>query len=49
MGETALHDEEHRDLYSAPNIIRVTKSRILAGHVTHTGYWSRTPTEKCPL
>jgi hypothetical protein len=46
MEETALHNAEHHDLYCAPNIMRVTKSRTLAGHVAHTGYWSRTVTEK---
>jgi hypothetical protein len=43
-----LHNEELNDLYSAPNIIRVIKSRRmrLAGHVArmgarevHTGFW----------
>ena len=30
-----LHNEEHRDLYSLPNIVRVVKSRRMrwAGHV----------------
>jgi hypothetical protein len=34
-GGGRLHNEELNDLYSSPNIIRVTKSRrmILAGHV----------------
>ena len=34
-----LHNEELRDLYSLPNIVRVVKSRrmIWAGHVAHTG------------
>jgi len=32
-----LHNEELRDLYSLPNIVRVVKSRIMrwAGHVAH--------------
>ena len=43
-----LHNEELNDLYSEPNIFRVTKSRIMrwAGHVarmgkgeTYTGFW----------
>jgi hypothetical protein len=49
MEETALHNEEHHGLHSAPNIIRVTKSRTLAGHVAHTGYCSRTLMEKSPF
>jgi hypothetical protein len=34
-----LHDEELHDPYCSPNIIRVTKSRVMkwAGHVTHKG------------
>jgi hypothetical protein len=34
-----LHDEELNDLYSSPNIIRVTKSRRMrrAGHVARMG------------
>ena len=34
-----LHNEELRDLYSLPNIVRVVKSRIIrwAGHVTLMG------------
>jgi hypothetical protein len=34
-----LHDEELCDLYSSPNIVRVTKSRIMrwAGHVARMG------------
>jgi hypothetical protein len=33
-----LHNEEHNDLYSSPNIVRVIKSRRMrrAGHVTST-------------
>jgi hypothetical protein len=43
-----LHNEELNDLYSSPNIIRVSKSRIIrwAGHVArmrkrevYTGFW----------
>jgi hypothetical protein len=43
-----LHNEEHYDLYSSPNTIRVIKSRRMrwAGHVArmgrgevHTGFW----------
>jgi len=32
-----LHNEEPRDLYSLPNIVRVVKSRRWAGHVAHMG------------
>jgi hypothetical protein len=34
-----LHNEELRDLYSSPSIIRIIKSRRMrwAGHVTRTG------------
>jgi hypothetical protein len=34
-----LHNEELRDLYSLPNIVRVVKSRRMgwAGHVAHMG------------
>ena len=34
-----LHNEEHRDLYSLPNIVRVVKLRRMrwAGHVAHLG------------
>ena len=34
-----LHDEELRDLYSLPNIVRVVKSRRMtwAGHVARMG------------
>ena len=34
-----LHNEELNDLYSSPNIVRVTKSRRMswAGHVAHVG------------
>ena len=34
-----LHNEELRDLYSLPNIVRVVKSRRIrwAGHVAHVG------------
>jgi len=34
-----LHNEELRDIYSLPNIVRVVKSRrmILAGHVARMG------------
>jgi hypothetical protein len=42
MGEwRKLHNEELRDLYSLPNILRVIKSRRMrwAGHVTRMGEW----------
>jgi hypothetical protein len=33
-----LHNEEHRDLYSLPSIIRMIKSRMgWAGHVARMG------------
>ena len=34
-----LHNEEHNDLYSSPNIVRVIKSRRMrwAGHVARMG------------
>jgi hypothetical protein len=34
-----LHNEEHRDLYSSPSIIRIIRSRRTrwAGHVTRMG------------
>jgi hypothetical protein len=34
-----LHNEEHRDLYSSPSIIRIIKSRRMrwAGHVARKG------------
>ena len=34
-----LYNEEHRDLYSLPNIVRVVKSRRMrwAGHVARMG------------
>ena len=36
---TKLHNEELRDLYSVPNIVRVVKSRRMrwAGHVARMG------------
>jgi hypothetical protein len=41
-----LHNEEHHNLYSSPNIIRMTKLKRWAGHVAlmgktgmHIGYW----------
>ena len=36
-----LHNEELRDLYSVPNIVRVVKSRRMrwAGHVARMGEW----------
>jgi hypothetical protein len=46
--EKKLHEEELRDLYSSPNIIRIIKSRRMrwVGHVarmrrrgTLIGYW----------
>jgi hypothetical protein len=35
----SLHNKEHYDLYSSPNIIRVIKSRRMgwAGNITRTG------------
>jgi hypothetical protein len=38
-GWRQLHNEEHHDLYSLPDIIRVTKSRgmRLEGHVAYMG------------
>jgi hypothetical protein len=37
-GWRKLHDEEVHNLYSSPNIIRVTKSRrIWARHIAHMG------------
>jgi hypothetical protein len=50
-----LHNEELRDLYSSPSIIRIMKSRRMrwAGHVarmgrrrTRTGYWWKRQREK---
>jgi hypothetical protein len=50
-----LHNEELRDLYSSPNIIRIIKSRRMrwAGHVarmgrrgTRIGYWWEIQKEK---
>jgi len=40
-----LHNEEHNDLYSSPNIVRVIKSKRMrwAGHVT---LWRRGETHK---
>jgi hypothetical protein len=40
MGEwRKLHNEELRDLYSSPSIIRIIKSRSMrwTGHVAHMG------------
>jgi hypothetical protein len=40
MGEwSKLHNEEFRDLYSSPSIIRMVKSRTMrwAGHVARMG------------
>ena len=36
-----LHNEELRDLYSLPRIVRVVKSRRMrwAGHVARMGEW----------
>jgi hypothetical protein len=38
-GWRKLHNEERRDLYSSPSIIRITKSRRMrwAGHVARMG------------
>jgi hypothetical protein len=38
-GWRKLHNEEHRDLYSSPSIIRIIKSRRMrwAGHVARRG------------
>jgi hypothetical protein len=38
-----LHNEEIRDLYSSPSIIRIIKSRRMrsAGHVARMGRWGR--------
>jgi hypothetical protein len=50
-----LHDEEPRNLYSSPNIIRMIKSRRMrwVGHVTrmgrrgnHVGYWWESQKER---
>jgi hypothetical protein len=51
-----LHNEELRDLYSSPSIIRIIKSRkiCLAGHVarmgkkrnTRIGYWWESQRER---
>jgi hypothetical protein len=49
-----LHNEELRDLYSSPSIIRIIKSRRMRwmGHVTwgrigtRIGYWSESKREK---
>jgi hypothetical protein len=45
-GWRKLHNEELRDLYSSPSIIRMKSRMRWAGHVTqmgqrqtHTGYW----------
>jgi hypothetical protein len=39
LGWRELHNEERRNLYSSPNIIRVIKSRRMrwAGHVARMG------------
>ena len=45
MGEwRRLHNEEPNDLYSSPNIVRMTRRMRWAGHVVHMGeergvYW----------
>jgi hypothetical protein len=53
-----LHNEELRDLYSSPSIIRIIKPRRIrwAGHVarmvtigTRIGYWWGKPEGKRPL
>jgi hypothetical protein len=50
-----LHNEELRDLYSSPSIIRITKSRTMrwAGHIARMGekrkridYWWEIQKEK---
>jgi hypothetical protein len=50
-----LHDEELHDLYSSPNIIRISKSRKMrwAGHVARMGrrgtridYWWESQRER---
>ena len=43
-----LHNEELRDLYSLPNIVRVVKSRRMrwAGHVARMGEGSNTTVNK---
>jgi hypothetical protein len=56
MGEwRKLHNEELRDLYSSPRIIRIIKSRRMrwAGHVTRMGrrgtridYWWESQRER---
>jgi hypothetical protein len=54
-GWIKLHNEELRDLYSSPSIIRMIKSRgmRLTGHVTrmwrrgvHVGYWWESQKER---
>jgi len=52
-----LHNENHGDLYSSPNIVREIKSRMRwAGHVAHmgarvvyTGFWWGNLRERCHL
>jgi hypothetical protein len=54
-GWRKLHNEELRDLYSSPSIIRIIKSKMirLAGHVarmgkigTRIGYWWESQKER---
>jgi hypothetical protein len=43
-----LHNEELRDLYSSPSIIRIIKSRRMrwVEHVAHIGYWWESQRER---
>jgi hypothetical protein len=46
-GWRKLHNEDLRDLYSSPSIIRIIKSRRMrwAGRVARMGYWWKSQTE----